>query len=322
MKKEEILQLLENYLEDINLEDDGMNFETAVEEILFHHNLLKGSGLHENEDLSSDECYDRAMESDDLPEKMEYLNRAVRLDPMNLEARAEKIHLESEDSLSELEELGKLAQFAEEMLKKNHIVEDDDEGSYYGIPETRPYIRLRFRRLRLYLDCGMMNKAEKEAMDILRLNEMDNLGVRFTLGCIYAFQENREKLEKLDEIYPQESISTKLIDAVLLYKEGRVEALQEKLKEIFELDDRFADQVDCIDYDGIEEYLDVQEELPFYRPNSIEELSLLMLHNRFLFRGIEPFYEYASIFLTETYGLFDDEMMDDEDEEDYKDIPF
>ncbi len=201
MKKEEILQLLENYLEDINLEDDGMNFETAVEEILFHHNLLKGSGLYENEDLSSDECYDRAMESDDLPEKMEYLNRAVRLDPMNLEARAEKIHLESEDSLSELEELGKLAQFAEEMLKKNHIVEDDDEGSYYGIPETRPYIRLRFRRLRLYLDCGMMNKAEKEAMDILRLNEMDNLGVRFTLGCIYAFQENREKLEKLDEIY-------------------------------------------------------------------------------------------------------------------------
>ncbi len=54
-------------------------------------------------------------------------------------------------------------------------------GDFWGVLETRPYMRLRHSYLELLIQCGMMGKAVNEAEELLRLCEGDNLGIRYAL---------------------------------------------------------------------------------------------------------------------------------------------
>lgn len=66
-------------------------------------------------------------------------------------------------------------------------------GDFWGIPETRPYMRARLG-LSLHLwTAGRREEAAAHARDMLRLNPNDNQGVRYTLaGYLLALDQNEE----------------------------------------------------------------------------------------------------------------------------------
>lgn len=80
---------------------------------------------------------------------------------------------------------------------------EEDVGHFWGILETRPYMRARFDLAHLlYLD-GKRAEAITHMQDLLRLNPGDNQGVRYELaGCLLEVGR-MEELQKLLDEYPE-----------------------------------------------------------------------------------------------------------------------
>ncbi len=74
---------------------------------------------------------------------------------------------------------------------------EEDAGSFWGIIETGPYMRLRHAYMTQLISCGMISAAAEEGRELMRLPENDNLGVRLMLMHIYAFQEDEENALRL-----------------------------------------------------------------------------------------------------------------------------
>lgn len=66
---------------------------------------------------------------------------------------------------------------------------DTDEyiGDYRRFIETRPYMRAKLQYINMMTSSGMMDRVIEECEDVLRLNENDNMGVRYLLMHLYVF---------------------------------------------------------------------------------------------------------------------------------------
>lgn len=64
---------------------------------------------------------------------------------------------------------------------------------------------------------GMMGKAIEECEDVLRLNENDNMGVRYILMHLYAFMEDEKKALALYKKYGEYDESQILLPLSILY---------------------------------------------------------------------------------------------------------
>lgn len=98
---------------------------------------------------------------------------------------------------------------------------EEEAGNFWGILETRPYMRARFDLAHiLYLD-GKRAEAIIHMQELLRLNPGDNQGVRHELaGCLLE-EEDMEALKKLLDDYPDE------YSAVWLYTRALMKFRQE-----------------------------------------------------------------------------------------------
>jgi tetratricopeptide (TPR) repeat protein len=56
-----------------------------------------------------------------------------------------------------------------------------DVGHFWGILETRPYMRARYRLGEALWHSGDQQQALSHYQDMLRLNPCDNQGIRYTL---------------------------------------------------------------------------------------------------------------------------------------------
>lgn len=82
-------------------------------------------------------------------------------------------------------------------LEKEDRITEEDIGSFYGLVETRPYMRTRYELLLLLLREKKYKEAMKEGEDLLELSENDNLGVRYPLAHLYCYLDEGKKLKKL-----------------------------------------------------------------------------------------------------------------------------
>lgn len=107
-----------------------------------------------------------------------------------------------------------------ERLEKEGYFEKDNIGHFYGIFETRPYIRgLNAKAIFLVTD-GKLKQARDVCKEILRLNEHDNIGARYLLMAIYATLEDEKECLSLYKKYDEESFSMVFPLFVLYYKLG------------------------------------------------------------------------------------------------------
>ncbi|MET3617800.1 tetratricopeptide (TPR) repeat protein [Peptoniphilus olsenii] len=128
----------------------------------------------------------------------------------------------------------------------------------------------------------MMKKAAAEAEDIIRLNDGDNLGIRYNLAFIYAYLEEEEKLLKLIKKYDEESVEFYLALSMLYFRLDNMRRATNNLKKaqsVNKFTKKFIIQV--IDEDV---YVDFSNS--FYEYNSLEHLNFMYVDNDYIFEDM------------------------------------
>lgn len=178
-------------------------------------------------------------ESADNPENAKkFAKKVLALEKDNADAKRILILSENDRTPEKAaEKLEKLSEAELKNLEKQGISEKEDAGSFYGLFKTRPYMRIQFFLVRELFIIGKYRKAIAVCQHALKLNENDNLGLRYNLMSLYAKVEDLESAEKLYKEFEDSNIQMNLPLAALYYKNGDtnnfnkyVDAIDKKLK--------------------------------------------------------------------------------------------
>lgn len=140
------------------------------------------------------------------------LERALKLDPDNLEVRLYKLDPES---LEFIHELKKLEAHGKTVMQKHGLDDEESIGNYWGIVETRAYMRVKALYAEELQRRRMLTAAAREYEDMLRLSVGDNMGARYSLMGVYCQLEQLEKAKELYQRYPETSAQM-LLPLILL----------------------------------------------------------------------------------------------------------
>jgi tetratricopeptide (TPR) repeat protein len=92
-------------------------------------------------------------------------------------------------------------------------------GHFWGVLETRPYMRARLGLAHSLWTAGRRDEAVRHLGDMLRLNPSDNQGVRYTLAGFLLFLDMDDDLARLLQQYPDEgSASWAYTKALLAFR--------------------------------------------------------------------------------------------------------
>jgi len=121
----------------------------------------------------------------------------------------------------------KVIEKGEELLKEYF---DDSVGYFWGIIETRPYLRAKAGRVRVFIYMKKYKEALTECEDILRLNKDDNMGMRYILINLYCYLKEFDKLEKVIKDFNEDAAYVLFPQTIMYYKQGNMEKVKEYLK--------------------------------------------------------------------------------------------
>jgi len=161
--------------------------------------LAGGSGkrrVREAEDLVFD-----SWEAADRDEEVELLSKAVELDPGNVDAWLGLMRYGPLDGKEEIDFLRRLVDLGEKNLGKKLFREG--KGIFWGLLETRPYMRARARLAFRLMEAGRLEESVAEHEGMLELCPNDNLGVRYGLMAIYLALNNLEGANRLFQEYDE-----------------------------------------------------------------------------------------------------------------------
>ena len=113
---------------------------------------------------------------------------------------------------------------------------DEDTGHFWGILETRPYMRARFGLGQCLWSLGERRQAIEHYTDMLRLNPGDNQGIRYILANCLLEEGLDEDLGELLEQYKDDAAATWLYSRALwlFRQEGASKKANRCLKEALE----------------------------------------------------------------------------------------
>jgi tetratricopeptide (TPR) repeat protein len=108
-----------------------------------------------------------------------------------------------------------------------------DVGHFWGLLETRPYLRARLGLAHALWTAGRRDEAVRHLQDMLRLNPGDNQGVRYTLAGFLLFLDRDDDLARLLQQYPEEcSAAWAYTKALLAFRQhGDTPEARQLLKE-------------------------------------------------------------------------------------------
>lgn len=153
-----------------------------------------------------------AWENPDPRERVRLAKRALQISPDCADAYV-LLAEETAPSAREAADLyAKGMAAGERTLGKDTFQED--AGHFWGILETRPYMRARFGLAQVLWEIGKHQEAIQHAWEMLRLNPNDNQEVRdLLLGWLLEVGEDA-RVKKLLDLYPE--------DASAIWSYGRV----------------------------------------------------------------------------------------------------
>ncbi|MGH3626808.1 MAG: DUF6930 domain-containing protein, partial [Sciscionella sp.] len=93
-----------------------------------------------------------------------------------------------------------------------------DAGRFWGILETRPYMRARLGLAHALWSAGHREESVGHARELLRLNPHDNQGVRYTLAGFLLFLDRDEDLARLIEQHDEVSATWAYSKALLAFR--------------------------------------------------------------------------------------------------------
>lgn len=130
-------------------------------------------------------------------------------------------------------------EFEKDRLTKEKYFNKENIGYFYGIFETRPYIRGLYTKANYLLLDGKVKRARDICREILKLNNHDNTGARYLLMAIYAYLEKEKEMLNLYKKYPEENLEMLFPLFALYYKLGNDDKAREYLKRIHKANPEF-----------------------------------------------------------------------------------
>ena len=271
------------------LEGKDFKSEAEINEFMNEFMQTHNASLGKKKGNDAYDYLEMAQTTLDVKEAIRYAQKALKLDPYCLDAELIIAQAKSGDMEELKKNMEKVIRKGEEQLAQREISKEADAGSFYGLFETRPYMRVRKEYLELLITQGRYRRAIREAEELIRLNENDNLGVRYILMALYAYFEEEENIKALFDKYPEDSAFMLLPLIALYYKmendkkmKSYIRKLKNKNPQLQEALEMFMDDADS---DGLEEMLHA----PMYRPFSMEEVILAISEAMFLYMPMNGF---------------------------------
>lgn len=226
--------------------------------------------------------------------RKEYLEKALSLDPENIDAQFQLIKEETTTPIELLEKINPLIDKAKKQLEVSGVYRKA-KGSFGLVLETRPYMRLLQNKLDCLQYCGMIGRSVRLAEEMLKLNPNDNQGIRYTLMALYAQQEDEFHARKLLQQYAGEDGSAFFLLplSILYFKLGQWDTAEQylnQLKEEYKITDlrKFIHAVVKKDWS----VLDDPSEL-VYQPYEFSELQEVFAEDTYLIVGNYAYFQWA-----------------------------
>lgn len=280
-------------MEYLNEHATGDESEKEMNELLMKFMNEYNSKLHDDDDEPTvDDYLEMAETTDSRGEAIDFLNKALELEPDNLDAQVRLLEVSSNTFEEEIE---KLSQKIEEVKLKYKDEYENSVGEFYMVFNTRPIIRLYYSLLADYIQCNMLRKAVSIAEEIIRLNENDNMGARHHLIQLYAYFEEEEKALELTEKYSHDGFTESqflLSLAIIYYKKCDYAKSEEYIKQLNEENKGFKKFVKSInDLSIMDKIVDFDDSM--YQPWTIDELIMEFVSNRYLYSSTTTFFMFA-----------------------------
>lgn len=254
----------------------------------------------ESENTEPENAYDYLELADAAGSKkkrMEYLHKAVEVEPENMDAQLALLMTEHEDKPNEqLPELRRLMEMEEKQLDEEGVFEEC-QGDFWVCIETRPYMRLCHTYFEALIRCGMIRCAINEGERMLKLCEGDNLGVRYQLMHLYAYIEDEMHALALHKKYGGDEETQMLLPlAILYYKQNQFDKAEDYVNRLAKTN-KGAKKFLRLAAKNDRRSLFMEQGLYGYQPDTIEELVEEYLTSPYLFVTTPYFCQWAYQYL-------------------------
>lgn len=222
-------RIITDFLENTDAENDE-ELDEKLQEFMEKYN----NGEIEYENTILDEAYELLEKAENAKSKtqaLKYAKKAYDTCPDCFDAILFQVQLE-DNPLKRWKLLEEGLELEKERLEDNNYFTKDNIGRFYGLFETRPYIRGLCAKVACLLQDGKIKQSRDLCKEIIRLNESDNTGTRYILMAIYAYLEDEEELLKLYKKYKEDNLEMLFPLFALYYKLGNDKKTKEYLDKI------------------------------------------------------------------------------------------
>lgn len=228
--------MLQEFLKNNNVENIDEANEKLQEFIKMYNN-----GEIEYENTPLDDAYEILEEAQNAKTEKEAIKLAKKAYEKSKEcfdAILFQCDLE-ENGIRRMKLLDEGLEFEKNRLTKEKYFDKENIGHFYGIFETRPYIRGLVIKAEYLLEEGKLSQAKNICREVLKLNENDNMGARYLLMAIYATLEEENDMLKLYKKYPEEDLEMIFPLFALYYKLGNDKKAKEYLNRVDKCNSNF-----------------------------------------------------------------------------------
>lgn len=228
--------MLQEFLEKNNVKDINDANEKLQEFIKMYNN-----GEIEYKNTPPDEAYEileEAQYAKNEKEAIKLAKKAYKKSSDCFDVILFQCDLE-ENVIKRMKLLNDGLEFEKNRLTNEKYFDKENIGHFYGIFETRPYIRGLSIKAEYLLEEGKLRQAANICKEVLRLNENDNLGIRYLLMAIYATLEEEKSMLDLYKKYPEEDLEMLFPLFAIYYKSGNDKKALEYLKRIDKCNSNF-----------------------------------------------------------------------------------
>lgn len=194
-----------------------MNFEYDDEELL----------KREKSDDLLFEAYDEPIKS----KAIKLAKQALEINPENTDASNFITKFET-NTIKKLKKYKETLDNEYEKLQKEDIFNEENVGIFWGLIETRPYMRTKHCYMLTLMELGRYTEAIEQGKEMLKLCENDNLGIRYLIVGIYTLLERFDECEKIYKKYSEDSVFMQFPISIMYYKMGEYKKAKKILKEI------------------------------------------------------------------------------------------
>lgn len=226
----------ERALLDLHEAMEGRDF-SGVDEMNAYLNTLTEDGLEQalgdkprSPKRQAQELAYEAMEAESRSRRVGLAREALAIDSDCVDALATLAHTTATSQRDLIDQLGAAVAAGERSLGRDFF--EEHHGAFWGIIETRPYMRARFALARELLEAGFVEEAIGHMETMLELNPQDNQGVRDSLLPEYFLVEDLEGARRLLDRFENDASAIHMWGRVLeRYLSGDIDGASTALKQ-------------------------------------------------------------------------------------------